>query len=106
MSDIFPNNIRPVNVQFEVGNVLDGLSFPDNTFDIVNLRLFILAFRTEEWAKVLKEIQRVLKPGGYILSREAGMLETGTEFVRWAGRICKLSNLSFDLFILNNMYYS
>lgn len=89
MCDIFPNNIRPANVAFQTGNILERLAFEDNTFDLINLRLFILAFRTEEWDAVLKEIRRVLKPGGYILSVEAGMLETGSDFVKWAGRICK-----------------
>ncbi|GAA5799959.1 hypothetical protein HPULCUR_005380 [Helicostylum pulchrum] len=89
MCDIFPNNIRPANVTFQTGNILEQLAFEDNTFDLVNLRLFILAFRTDEWDAVLKEIRRVLKPGGYILSVEAGMLEYGSDFVKWAGRIFK-----------------
>jgi ubiquinone/menaquinone biosynthesis C-methylase UbiE len=74
MSDIFPNNIRPANVDFIVGNVLEGLDFEDNTFDVVNICLFILAFKSDQWVPVLKEIKRVLKPGGFILSKEAGML--------------------------------
>ncbi|KAG2234320.1 S-adenosyl-L-methionine-dependent methyltransferase [Thamnidium elegans] len=89
MCDIFPNNIRPANVTFQTGNVLEQLSFEDNTFDLINLRLFILAFRTDEWDAVLKEVRRMLKPGGYLLSVEAGMLENGTDFVQWAGRIFK-----------------
>lgn len=88
MCDIFPNNIRPANVTFQVGNVLEGLAFEDNSFDMVSLRFFILAFRKEEWAGVLKEIRRVLKPGGFVLSIEPGMLEVGSEFVCWAGKIC------------------
>lgn len=74
MCDIFPNNIRPANVKFQVANVLEGLPFEDNTFHMVNMSFFILAFRKEEWAGVIKEIRRVLKPGGFFLSREAGML--------------------------------
>ncbi|KAI7865985.1 S-adenosyl-L-methionine-dependent methyltransferase [Mucor mucedo] len=89
MCDIFPNNIRPANVTFQVGNVLEGLAFEDNSFDMVSLRFFILAFRTEEWAGVLKEIRRVLKPGGFMLSIEPGMLEIGSDFVCWAGKIFK-----------------
>lgn len=96
MCDIFPNNIRPANVTFQIGNVLEGLAFEDNTFDMVNLRMFILAFKTEEWAPVLKEIKRVLKPGGFILSREAGMLEVGNDFVKWAGKICKILVYNFE----------
>jgi len=94
MCDVFPNNIRPANGTFQIGNVLEGLAFEDNTFDMVNFRMFILAFKTEEWAPVLKEIKRVLKPGGFILSREPGMLEVGNDFVTWAGRICKFGHSS------------
>ena len=89
MCDIFPSNIRPANVSFQTGNVLEGLAFEDDTFDLVNMSFFILAFRKDDWAGVLKEIRRVLKPGGFLISREAGMLEVGTDFVKWAGRICK-----------------
>ncbi|CEP14923.1 hypothetical protein [Parasitella parasitica] len=89
MCDIFPSNIRPANVRFQVGNILDGLAFEDNTFDMVNFRMFILAFKKEEWEPVLKEIKRVLKPGGLILSKEAGMLEVGNDFVKWAGKTFK-----------------
>lgn len=89
MCDIFPNNIRPANVTFQIGNILEGLSFEDNTFDVVNMNFFILAIKREEWGGVLKEIRRVLKPGGFLLSREPGMLEVGTDFVKWAGRIFK-----------------
>jgi SAM-dependent methyltransferase len=74
MSDIFPNNIRPGNVTFKIGNVLDGLDFEDDTFDMVNACLFVLAFKSDEWIFVLQEIKRVLKPGGFISSKEAGML--------------------------------
>jgi ubiquinone/menaquinone biosynthesis C-methylase UbiE len=74
MCDIFPNNIRPANVKFQVGNVLEGLPFENDTFDMVNFSFFILAFRSEEWSGVIKEIRRVLKPGGFLLSREPGML--------------------------------
>lgn len=104
MCDIFPNNIRPANVSFQVGNVLDGLNFEDNTFDMVSLRFFVLAFRKEEWVGVLKEIRRVLKPGGYMLSIEPGMLEIGSDFVRWAGKICTYLVYLYR-FILKRMDY-
>jgi ubiquinone/menaquinone biosynthesis C-methylase UbiE len=61
-------------VSFKLGNILEGLDYPDNTFDVVHFRFFILAFKKHEWAPILKEIMRVLKPGGYIVSKEAGML--------------------------------
>ncbi|KAL0075687.1 S-adenosyl-L-methionine-dependent methyltransferase [Phycomyces blakesleeanus] len=85
MSEVFPNIIRPSNVSFQGGNVLERLPFPDNTFDLVNIRLFILALRKEEWLQVVKEIFRVLKPGGFIQSTECSMLDVGNEFVLHVG---------------------
>lgn len=52
--------------KFSYGNVLEGLDFPDNTFDFVHMRLFILALREVEWPVAIKEILRVTKPGGII----------------------------------------
>ncbi|KAI8099111.1 S-adenosyl-L-methionine-dependent methyltransferase [Halteromyces radiatus] len=83
--DTFPNSIRPPNVDFKLANLTAGLPFPDNTFDLVNVRLFILALKQDEWWYILKEIQRVLKPDGCLQSVECGMLEGGTDFMRWAG---------------------
>lgn len=74
MCDVFPNNIRPANVSFQVGNVLKRLPFSDNTFDLVNMRLFIVALKKEEWPILLKEAYRVMKPGGFIQMVECGML--------------------------------
>lgn len=74
MCDVFPNNIRPANVNFQVGNVLKRLPFPDNTFDLVHLRLFIVALKREEWPILMKEVYRVMKPGGFMQMVECGML--------------------------------
>jgi ubiquinone/menaquinone biosynthesis C-methylase UbiE len=66
MSDMFPATIRPENVKFELLNVLDGLPYPDNSFDFIHMRLLIAALRSNEWPIVLTEIRRVLKPGGLL----------------------------------------
>lgn len=74
MCDVFPTNIRPANVTFQVSNVLEGLPFEDNSFDMVNFSLFILALKKDQWLPLMKEIHRILKPGGLFHSREASML--------------------------------
>lgn len=56
----------PGNFKFTVGNLLEGLPFEDNTFDYVYQRLLFLGLNNEGWVKVLSELFRVLKPGGYI----------------------------------------
>lgn len=107
MCDIFPNNIRPPNVSFQIGNALERLPFSDNTFDFVNIRLFIIALKGEEWPVVIQEAYRILKPGGYLQIVECGMLvctslhdtisyvnpplgkqERGNDFIKYAGKIC------------------
>ncbi|ORZ03527.1 S-adenosyl-L-methionine-dependent methyltransferase, partial [Syncephalastrum racemosum] len=62
----FPQTIRPSNTEFLSGNILNGLPFPDDTFDFVQMRAFIMVFTKENWTQALKEIHRVLKPGGWI----------------------------------------
>ncbi|KAI9322160.1 S-adenosyl-L-methionine-dependent methyltransferase [Dichotomocladium elegans] len=66
MADMFPTTIRPENVTFQLCNILDGLPYPDNTFDFVHMRQLIVALRGTEWPMVLCEIYRVLKPGGLV----------------------------------------
>ncbi|KAI8335331.1 S-adenosyl-L-methionine-dependent methyltransferase, partial [Chlamydoabsidia padenii] len=82
ISDVFPKVGVPSNIHFQVANVLEGLPFEDNTFDFISLRLLILAFRKEEWIIALKELYRVLKPGGFIESKDCGQTMGGNEFVR------------------------
>ncbi|KAI7901596.1 S-adenosyl-L-methionine-dependent methyltransferase [Cokeromyces recurvatus] len=102
MCDIFPSNIRPPNVSFQTGNALERLPFPDNTFDLVNVRLFILALMKYEWSTVIKEIYRVLKPGGFVQMIECGMLERGNEFVKYCSRIFEdvIDNRGQDPYIM------
>lgn len=74
MCDVFPKEIRPSNVKFQVANMLEGLPFPDNTFDFVHMRLLLIGVKKDEWPELFKEVFRVLKPGGCAQSVEAGML--------------------------------
>ncbi|KAJ1549555.1 hypothetical protein HK405_011091 [Cladochytrium tenue] len=60
----------PDNLTFEMGNVLEGLKYPDNTFDFVHQRLLIFALPKDSIPSVFKELVRVTKPGGYIQVNE------------------------------------
>lgn len=66
MVQVTNSNVIPSQVKYSIGNVLEGLNYPDNTFDFVHMRLFILALREIEWPIAIKEILRVTKPGGMI----------------------------------------
>ncbi|KAI8339541.1 S-adenosyl-L-methionine-dependent methyltransferase [Chlamydoabsidia padenii] len=77
MADMFPTTIRPQNVNFDLHNALEGLPYENNTFDLVHMRLLIAAWRKDEWGFLLKEIYRVLKPGGYVQLVESDFTERG-----------------------------
>jgi len=47
-------------------NILDGLTFPDGSFDVVYTAQFVEHLMPQEAAMVLREIRRVLKPGGVL----------------------------------------
>ena len=74
MIDVFPQEIKPPNVNFKVANVLEGLPFPDNSFDFVYVRLMLVGMKSDEWEPMWREVHRILKPGGCAQSVEAGML--------------------------------
>ncbi|CEG64192.1 hypothetical protein RMATCC62417_01213 [Rhizopus microsporus] len=59
-------NAMPKQFTFTMANVLEGLPYPDNSFDFVHMRLFIYALKKEEWPIAVKELLRVTKPGGFV----------------------------------------
>jgi len=61
------------NTEFVLGDAL-SLPFKDNTFDTVTISFGLR--NTSDYRKVLKEIQRVLKPGGYFFCMEASYPES------------------------------
>ncbi|KAF2116885.1 S-adenosyl-L-methionine-dependent methyltransferase [Lophiotrema nucula] len=62
---------KPQNVTFELGNVLEGLKYGDASFDVVFCNQVLL--HIPEPVKALKEMRRVLKPGGFFACRESDM---------------------------------
>src|SRR5688572_8809464 len=66
ISPVIPQGIKPQNVDFVHGNILDGLPFQDNTFDYVHQRLLIVGIPLDQWQGLVDEMVRVLKPGGYL----------------------------------------
>ncbi len=52
------------NARFQVMNILKPLDFPDNSFDLVNARLLFAFMPQHAWIPLVKECQRILRPGG------------------------------------------
>lgn len=67
----------PANYSFVQGNVLDGLPFPDASFDFVHMRLLLFAIPADRWPAVVRELVRVTKPGGWVESVETGAQQQG-----------------------------
>lgn len=54
------------NAHFQVGNALEPLNFPDNSFDLVNARQLEGVIPTANWPAMVGEMFRVTRPGGLI----------------------------------------
>ena len=80
-------DLRPPNYRFVQGNVLEGLPFPDASFDFVHMRLMVLALPAERWPFVVRELVRVTRPGGWVESVEYGGEQRGgpaiAQLMRW-----------------------
>ncbi|GAA5806241.1 hypothetical protein HPULCUR_011772 [Helicostylum pulchrum] len=105
---IYPNTIKPANTTFHHGDLLDpeGFPYPDEYFDYIHMRLFVLS-----------EINRVLKPGGYVELRDidptiknpgptgselfsdftAHMLKLHTVDVTWTQSMCEVLSKQAEL---------
>jgi ubiquinone/menaquinone biosynthesis C-methylase UbiE len=54
--------MRPRNYQFVLGNLLEGLPFPDNSFDYVHMRALVTAIPHNRWQGVIDDLARVTRP--------------------------------------------
>ncbi|CAG8573953.1 2822_t:CDS:2 [Ambispora gerdemannii] len=68
ISATFPNSVKPMNVNFEQCDVVnEKLPFETDTFDLIHVRFMGSCFTEVEWSeRVIPDLFRVLKPGGYI----------------------------------------
>jgi ubiquinone/menaquinone biosynthesis C-methylase UbiE len=79
----------PANDRFVQGNLLNGLPFGDNTFDFVHQRLTLAsAVPLLQWEPLLREMVRVICPGGWLELAEVGvevvnMGPLTQEFLAW-----------------------
>ncbi|KAF4436694.1 methyltransferase domain-containing [Fusarium acutatum] len=63
----------PSNVNLSFGNVFEPI--PENLvgkYDLVHVRLLMVALKAGDWVPVAKNLQSLLRPGGYILWDETG----------------------------------
>jgi ubiquinone/menaquinone biosynthesis C-methylase UbiE len=53
-------------VEFRVMDALRPLDFPDDSFDLVNLRMASSFLLVKDWPRLLRELLRVTRPGGIV----------------------------------------
>ena len=99
ISDVFPMEIKPVNVEFHVHNIAESVPFPDNYFDYIHQRLLCMGLRRQEWTPVLDDFMRALKPGGWLELTECTspeLINKGPKMgiLMGAGNIIKLTPYS------------
>lgn len=87
----------PPNERFVQGNVLEGLPFPDASFDFVHMRLMVLALPADRWPFVVRELVRVTRPGGWVESVEYGGERNGgpaiMQLMRWGTQASALRGI-------------
>ncbi len=82
------------NLQFEVMDIAQPLSLPDNTFDLVNARAIVGFMPPGGWPLLVQECQRILRPGGVLRLTEA---EWGFTNGAALEKLCSLTNRALFL---------
>lgn len=70
-------DIRPSNYVFVAANALEGLPFPDESFDFVHQRLLVGALPAAGWPRDVQELARLTRPGGWVELVEAAPVPSG-----------------------------
>ncbi|GAC1504725.1 MAG: hypothetical protein NVS2B12_17730 [Ktedonobacteraceae bacterium] len=64
-------------IEFTTMDALNTLNFPNDFFDLVNLRLGTGWIRTGDWPGLLRELQRVTRPDGVVRVTEPDIAHEG-----------------------------
>ncbi|HEU5376729.1 MAG TPA: methyltransferase domain-containing protein [Ktedonobacteraceae bacterium] len=65
------------NCLLRTGNVLTGLSFPEQFFNFTHQRLLVAGITAENWPRVIHELVRVTRLNGWVELVEVGSLTDG-----------------------------
>ncbi len=72
--DLVPGRAEhPSGYRHVRGNVLQGLPFQSDTFDLVHQRFLVSGIPVGEWPRVVAELVRVTRPGGWVELAEPTM---------------------------------
>ncbi|KAI9497853.1 S-adenosyl-L-methionine-dependent methyltransferase [Zychaea mexicana] len=56
----------PPNLHFDKANILQGILRPNDSFDYIHQRAMLHAYHGDDIAYVMRELMRLLKPGGWL----------------------------------------
>jgi SAM-dependent methyltransferase len=104
-------NIAPVlaplgdlasHVSFIEGDVTKGLPFPEGTFDYVFMRYVSPSIPAAHWPRVIAELVRVLRPGGWVEVRETALAvhDPGPAYAQggaWIAELLRRRGMDSDL---------
>jgi ubiquinone/menaquinone biosynthesis C-methylase UbiE len=92
---------QPENYAFVEGDVLKGLSFAEQSFDFVHMRLLFAAIPGDKWPFVVSELVRVLRSGGWVQLLEAYPIPNGGPMLKrwqsWAAQMSQRTGVDFTI---------
>jgi ubiquinone/menaquinone biosynthesis C-methylase UbiE len=56
----FPEEIKPANVEFVIGNIAKEIPYEENFFDFIHQRLLILGLTDQDWTNVSSGSRKML----------------------------------------------
>ncbi|CAI2163940.1 6634_t:CDS:2 [Funneliformis geosporum] len=65
--------IHPSNTKFVKNDILQGISFPPNSFDFIHMRNMTLCFTEEQYEQIINGLVDLLRPNGYLEISEPEM---------------------------------
>ncbi|RHZ49314.1 hypothetical protein Glove_522g21 [Diversispora epigaea] len=86
ISPIFPTQIKPTNVTFQIHDIRKPFPFEDESFDFIHLGFIRNYISIESWKLVtIPEILRILKPGGWVEFMESNnqLINSGEETTKF-----------------------
>lgn len=93
---------QKLDVQFQVQDILQPLNFPDESFDLVNLRLGVGYIPIAKAPTVFQECWRVLKPNGVLRNIESVQISSPyvvyQQTMQWIAQAFYAAGLTYNAF--------
>ncbi len=106
-----PTNVAPMlaslgplaaNVSFVAADLLQPLPFPDGAFDYVHQQLMYDDLPAQQWPRILSELVRVTRPGGWVecIEQAEAPYDSGPAYQRltaWMANLCRQRGVDPDM---------